>query len=92
MNGAEETASAARRGATLDGRDIEARAAEVRGALRSPLAPARIASALAAALDAWRERDFAPRRRAIAAIAQARGWSEALLDESFDALLAPFDA
>lgn len=92
MNGAEETAPAARRGAILDGRVIEARAAEVRSALRSPLAPARIASALAAAFGAWRKRDFAPRRRTIAAIAQAWGWSEALLDESFDALLAPFDA
>lgn len=92
MNGAEETTSAARRGANLDGRDIAARAAEVRGALRSPLAPARIARALAAALGAWRERDFAPRRRIVAAIAQAWGWSETLLDESFDALFAPFDS
>ncbi len=92
MNGAEETAPSVRSDAQLDERMIEARAAELRGVLESPLDSTRIVRALTATLGGWRERKFAPRRRIIAALVQAWGWSEALLEESFDALFAPFDA
>ncbi len=52
--------------------------------------PARVAAALGEACARWRDRSFAPRRETVAAIAAAWGWSEELLDESIDALLAPF--
>jgi hypothetical protein len=65
-------------------------AAELRAAMNRPLTPARVAAALGEACARWRDRGFAPRRRTVDAIAAARGWSEALLDESIDALLAPF--
>lgn len=67
-------------------------ASELRAALNRPLPPARIASAVGAACARWRDRTFAPRRETVAAIAAAWGWSEPLLDESLDALLAPFGA
>ena len=50
----------------------------------------RIADALARAFTLWRDRDYARRREAIAAIAQAAGYSVAMLDSSIDALLKPF--
>jgi hypothetical protein len=62
----------------------------LRSALVRPLTPARIASALAETCARWRRRDFVPRRETIAAIAAAWGWSEPLLSQSLDALLAPF--
>jgi hypothetical protein len=65
---------------------------DLRAALDRPLPPARIAAAIAAACARWRDRAFAPRRATLAAIAAAWGWSEPLLDESLDALLAPFSA
>ncbi len=56
---------------------------------RFPGAP-RAADALASTCDRWRERSFSRRREAIAKIAATSGWSTQLLDESIDALLAPF--
>ena len=53
-------------------------------------APTRAAEALAATFDLWRARDFPDRRTALAQIAAAFRWSIELLDESIDALLAPF--
>ncbi len=50
----------------------------------------RVAEALALTLDRWREPGFAERRAAIAQIASTSEWSTKLLDESIDALLAPF--
>jgi len=56
---------------------------------RFPGAP-RAADALASTCDRWRERSFSKRREAIAKIAATSGWSTQLLDDSIDALLAPF--
>lgn len=56
---------------------------------RFPGAP-RMADALAATFDRWRERGFPERRDAVAKIATSSRWSSELLDESLDALLAPF--
>jgi hypothetical protein len=56
---------------------------------RFPGAP-RAADALASTFDRWRERGLPERRAAIAKIAASSGWSTQLLDESIDALLAPF--
>jgi Acyl-CoA reductase (LuxC) len=50
----------------------------------------RIADALARAFTLWRDRDYARRREAIAAIARPVGYSVAMLDSSIDALLKPF--
>jgi len=50
----------------------------------------RVVSALASTFDRWRERSFPERRVALAKIAATSGWSTQLLDESIDALLAPF--
>ncbi|MGH7985201.1 MAG: acyl-CoA reductase [Candidatus Binataceae bacterium] len=53
---------------------------------------AEIADTVAAVCERWRSRDYAPRRATVAAIAQASRFSRALLEASFDALLAPFTA
>lgn len=50
----------------------------------------RMAGALARAFALWRDRDYARRRDAIAAIAHSAGYSVELLDNSIDALLKPF--
>jgi hypothetical protein len=69
---------------------LVALAAGLRVAIERPLTPSRIAAVVAEACAHWRNRDFAPRRETVAAIAAAWGWSQPLLDESIDALLAPF--
>lgn len=80
--------------APLDARVTEehlsALAMRLRGASRETLTPARVAAALGEACERWRDRGYAPRRETIGEIAAAWGWSEALLDESIDALLAPW--
>jgi len=50
----------------------------------------RMADALAQAFALWRDRNYARRRDAIAAIAHSAGYSVAMLDNSIDALLKPF--
>jgi hypothetical protein len=65
-------------------------AAGLRAAMGLPVTPVRIAAALGEACARWRRQEFTPRRETVAAIAAAWGWSEALLDRSLDALLAPF--
>jgi len=52
--------------------------------------PQRAALALASTFDRWRERSSPERRNAIAKMAASSGWSPQLLDESIDALFAPF--
>jgi acyl-CoA reductase-like NAD-dependent aldehyde dehydrogenase len=52
--------------------------------------PASNAATLARVCELWRDRRFGERRNAIGQIAASWGFSEALLDESLDALLAPF--
>ncbi len=62
--------------------------AKLRAALPSP--PARVAAAMGKALQFWHDRDFPARRETVSRIAESFGYSVALLDESLDALLAPF--
>jgi Acyl-CoA reductase (LuxC) len=50
----------------------------------------RISTALARAFELWRDRDYARRRDAIAAIAKSAGYSTELIENSIDALLKPF--
>ena len=50
----------------------------------------RIADALARTFALWRNRDYPRRRGAIAAIASSAGYSDAMLEDSIDALLKPF--
>jgi hypothetical protein len=50
----------------------------------------RMADALARAFALWRDRNYARRRDAIAAIAHSAGYSVELLENSIDALLKPF--
>jgi hypothetical protein len=57
--------------------------------MHRPLTAVRVASALGEACARWYDRSFAARRETVAAIAAAWGWSEPLLEESIDALLAP---
>jgi hypothetical protein len=50
----------------------------------------RTAEVLASVFEHWRDRRFRDRGDAVSAIASRTGWSRELLDESIDALLAPF--
>jgi len=50
----------------------------------------RVADSLAGAIARWRDRNLQERQQTIARIAASSGWSPALLEESIDALLAPF--
>ena len=52
----------------------------------------RMADALARTFALWRSRDYARRRDAIAAIAHSAGYSVAMLENSIDALLKPFNS
>ncbi len=62
----------------------------LRHALEEVPGPARIATALAATFDRWHSREFPERRAAVAKMAASSQWLTQLLDESIDALLAPF--
>jgi hypothetical protein len=52
----------------------------------------RMSDALARAFELWRSREYARRRDAIAAIADSAGYSVAMLENSIDALLRPFNS
>ncbi len=67
-------------------------ASAARGSAAEDAGPSaeRIADALARAFALWRDRNYAGRREAIAAIAHSAGYSVALLENSMDALLKPF--
>jgi hypothetical protein len=54
--------------------------------------PLEAAAGLAATFERWRAREFPPRERVIARIAERSGKSPELLGESLDALLQPFTA
>jgi acyl-CoA reductase-like NAD-dependent aldehyde dehydrogenase len=69
---------------------LAARIARLREAAARPVAPQRAALGLMAAFERWRERGFAERRATVARLAGQFGWSAELLDESIDALIAPF--
>src|ERR1700677_652989 len=75
--------------AALSAHRINDAAAKLRASRRGD--PDAAARSLGKVLSAWRDRDFGPRRSTVTAIAAAWGYSEPLLDASFDALLAPFD-
>src|SRR5690348_17219705 len=78
-------------GAAMTPAALAARIAHLRDAAACrPIGPPRAALAIAAACARWRERGFPARRNALARIAEESGWSSQLLDESIDALLAPF--
>ncbi len=64
--------------------------ARLRQNLAHSFASNRAIDALATTFDRWLEPRFPDRRAAIAKIAAASGWSTELLDESIDALIAPF--
>ncbi|MBI3759333.1 MAG: hypothetical protein HY269_06215, partial [Deltaproteobacteria bacterium] len=70
--------------------ELAAVAARLRAKPRKPLPSLRIASAIAAACERWRDPHYELRRATVGAIAAAWGWSESLLDESIHALLSPF--
>jgi len=70
--------------------EIVQRARSLEAATRDPLAAPQVAEVLAAVLRRWRDRQFAPRRATIVRIAQHLGFSVPVLEESLDALLAPF--
>ncbi len=70
--------------------DIASAAARVRGSESINPGADRMARALARAFELWRDRDYARRREAIAAIARSAGYSVAILENSIDALLKPF--
>jgi hypothetical protein len=63
-------------------------AAKLRAALPCP--PARVAAAMGKAFQFWHDKEFPARRETVSRIAESFGYSVALLDESLDALLAPF--
>lgn len=65
-------------------------ARSLEAATREPLTPPQVAEVLATVLTRWRDREFAPRHATIVRIAQHLGFSIPLLEESLDALLAPF--
>ncbi len=71
--------------------DIENCALQIRSALAKRIEPRRIARALAAVFDRWRDRSFGVRRRTIGLIAEQTRFSARLLEESLDALLQPFN-
>ena len=64
--------------------------ARLRQTLAHPFPAHRAIDALATTFDRWREPRFPDRRAALAKIGAASRWSIELLDESIDALLAPF--
>jgi hypothetical protein len=64
---------------------------QVRDAASKPLDADRIAHALGEAVGRWRDPGNATRNRAIDQIAIDTGFSHALIAESIEALLAPFD-
>jgi hypothetical protein len=65
-------------------------ARSLQAAIREPIAPPQVAEVLATVLTRWRDREFAPRRTTMVQIAEHLGFSVPLLEESLDALLAPF--
>ena len=69
---------------------MHATIARLRQSLARPPDARRVVEALTSTFDRWRERGFPARREATAKIAAESGWSAQLLDDSLDALLAPF--
>ncbi|HSZ23389.1 MAG TPA: hypothetical protein VK782_09600, partial [Candidatus Sulfotelmatobacter sp.] len=67
-------------------------AARARGAENAGPSAERMADALARAFALWSSSDYARRRDAIAAIANSAGYSVAMLENSIDALLKPFNS
>ncbi|MEA2679420.1 MAG: hypothetical protein QOK03_1142 [Candidatus Binataceae bacterium] len=70
---------------------VFATAARLRIIVREPISPIRVAVALDAAAELWRDRDYAMRRETVGAIAAAWGWTDALLNESIGALMVPLN-
>ena len=69
---------------------IVQRARSLKAATLDLLVPSQVAQVLATVLTRWRDREFAPRHATIVRTAEHLGFSIPLLEESLDALLAPF--
>jgi Acyl-CoA reductase (LuxC) len=65
--------------------------ARLRIAADETMPASRVAVALGTAAERWRDRDHPQRRETVGAIAAAWGWSESLIEESIDALIAPLN-
>ena len=70
--------------------DFASLAQRIRQACKNYRSPEEIARLLSQNFARWRRRDFVPRRRTLDAITDLSGISRQTLDESIDALLAPF--
>ncbi|MDO8435001.1 MAG: acyl-CoA reductase [Candidatus Binatus sp.] len=70
--------------------DIDATRVALRDASRKPIAPSRIADAIARAISLWRDRQHPRRVDAVARITRNAGFSLPLMNDSIDALLRPF--
>jgi hypothetical protein len=75
--------------AHLTAAQISAVAERLRSAARAAVPPECVAIALGVACERWRDRNYVRRRETVGAIAAAWGWSEVMIDESIDALMAP---
>jgi Acyl-CoA reductase (LuxC) len=72
--------------------DLTEAAARIRKFIGAPHSPEHAAEVVAAVIARWRHHALPERREAIGLIARRRQFSEALLEASLDALLAPFSA
>jgi hypothetical protein len=72
--------------------DLAEQAARIRKFIDAPHSPEHAAAVLAAVIAQWRHHAMPARREAVALIARQRRFSEALIEASLDALLAPFSA
>ena len=70
--------------------EIATACVDLRDAASKPIAPSRVADAIARAVDLWRDRRYPRRAAAVVRIAQNAGFSIPLLNDSIDALLRPF--
>ena len=70
---------------------VSATADRLRMIASLPMPAPRVAVALGTAGERWRDRNYLQRRETVGAVAAAWGWSEALIDESIDALIAPLN-
>jgi hypothetical protein len=70
---------------------VSATAARLRIIASVPMPASRVAVALGDACERWRDRNYMQRRETVGAIAAGWGWSEPLIEESIDALIAPLN-
>ena len=83
--------AAHRESSSLLASDVASAAARLRATQSLAQEPSRVAEVLSRAAALWRDRNYPRRRDAIGQIARQAGYSVALLEESLDALLKPFN-